>query len=281
MIRIVRGSPATLSAVFYVDETPTDLDAPPTVVVTRQDGSQAATGTATRTDVGTYTFALPGQDSLALLTATWSGSISGSEVSTQTYAEVVGMEYFSIAELRNFDSVLTNTTKYPTSKLIDTRLYVEEEFEGICGRSFVPRYARETILGNGTGTLWLTYPEPIRLLSLTVDGVDWSSKTINTVDDNLRVLSLGGSYGVWPRGGQIVIEYEYGKSEPPTRIKEAALKRAKHKLVSAQSRIDERATTMSIPDFGNFVLATPGMRGSYTGIPEVDVVLQDYVIGEL
>jgi len=49
--------------------------------------------------------------------------------------------------------------------------------------------------------------------------------------------------------------------------------------VSTAARIDERATVMNIPDFGNFQLATPGQRGSYTGIPEVDIVLDSYRLG--
>lgn len=275
MIRIVRGSPATLSATFYVDEAGTPLDEVPTVTVSHVGGSQVATGAATSAGGGTYTYALPPQTDLAVLSASWSGERDGQTVSVETYAEVVGSEYFSISELRNFDTVLLNTTKYPTSKLVSTRLAVESEFEGICGRAFVPRYAREVLHGNGTMTLWLSNPEPIRVLSCTVDGEDWSDREFNRSDDNLRVLTVSDAR--WRR--KVVIEYEYGKLEVPVRIKDAALKRAKYSLVSGLSRIDERATVMNIPEFGNFVLATPGVRGSYTGIPEVDVVLQDYVLG--
>jgi hypothetical protein len=281
MIRIVRGSPATLSVGFLVDEEPTDLDQVPTVAVTRPDGSQVTTGAVARSGVGVYTSSLSPQTELGTLTASWSGQLGGDTVSQDTFAEVVGSEYFSIPELRSFDSVLTNTTKYPTDKLIAARLNVENEFEGICGRSFVLRYARENLVGDGTGTLWLSNPEPYRMLTLTVNDDDWSDKTVDTVEYNLRILRLAGHCGVWPRGSRIVIEYEFGKPEAPIRIKQAAMKRAKYQLVADLSRIDERATTMNIPDFGNFVLSTPGMRGSYTGIPEVDVVLQDYVLGDL
>lgn len=280
MIRIVRGAPATLSAVFYDDDMATDLDEVPTVTVTRADGSQVATGAATQTGEGTYAYALAAQPELATLTAVWSGERDGQDVSVTTYAEVVGTEYFAIAELRLFDNVLSNTTKYPTSKLVQARLAVATEFEGICGRSFVPRYAREVLTGDGSGQVWLRNPDPLRVISCTVDGEDWSDRTLTRPDDNLRTLLLPLGER-WPMAGRIVLEYEYGMSEPPTRIKNAAMKRAKYSLVADQSRIDERATTMNIPDFGNFVLATPGMRGSYTGIPEVDVVLQDYALGSL
>jgi hypothetical protein len=49
-------------------------------------------------------------------------------------------------------------------------------------------------------------------------------------------------------------------------------------LVAGRSRIDERATLMQIPDFGTFNLATPGQRGSWTGIPDVDVVIDQYTL---
>lgn len=284
MIRIVRGSPATLYATFYVDEAPADVDGQAaTVTVTLGNGSQLVSTAATRVSEGVYSYALPPMAELATLRAVWTGLRSGVAVSTTTYAEVVGAEYFALGELRNFDSVLLNTTKYPNSKLIQARLFVANEFEGICGRAFVPRYAREVLYGDGHlsdrsyGTLWLSYPQLQRIISITVNGEDWADKSFSVPDDNLRVLNVTNAS--WPRGSQVIIEYEYGMPEPPIRIKEAAMKRAKYKLVADLSRIDERATTMNIPDFGNFILATPGMRGSKTGIPEVDVVLEDYVLG--
>lgn len=281
MIRIVRGSPATLSATFYADEALTDLDDVPTVTVTRVDGSEIDSVAATRTGVGTYTYALAPQADLSVLTAVWAGALDGNPASVTTYAEVVGAEYFSIAELRAFDSVLSNTTRYPTDKLKAARLAVEAEFEGICGRAFVPRYALETLISDGNGRLWLSNPDPIRVLSCFVnDDDDWSDRTFTRPVDNLRVVGLSNGES-FPRDGRVRIEYEYGMVDVPIRIKHAAMKRAKYSLVADQSRIDERATTMNVPDFGNFVLATPGMRGSYTGIPEVDVVLQDYAIGSL
>lgn len=276
MTRIIRGSPATLSASFYDDEQALDAGNV-TVTITRADGTQLTTGPADNVATGQYAFTLPGQDSLNVLTVEWAGD----NASQTTYAEIVGGTYFSIPELRAFDPVLANTTKYPTSVLRGAREAVEAEFEGICGRAFVPRYYRETLWGDGNHQLWLSKPEPLNILSLLVDGDDWSAKTIQRPDDNLRVIMLPGFADIWPRQRLIVIEYEYGMADVPIRIKQAALKRAKYSLVSNTSRIDERATVMNVPDFGNFVLATPGIRGSYTGIPEVDVVLNDYAIGSL
>jgi hypothetical protein len=277
MNRIVRGSPGTLALTFTVDEVPTDMDAPPTVTVTAVDGSQMAVGGSTRTGVGAYTYLLPAQAQLSPLTVVWSGLLSGQAVSATTYAEIVGAEYFSVMELRYFDNVLLNTTKYPTNKLIDARLAAESDFEDFCNRGFVPRAYRETVIGDGTGSLWLAKPDPIRFLSLTVNGEDWSARTFTRPDDNLHVVTLDS--GVWPSNGRVVVTYEYGMPTPPVRVKNAAMKLAKYRLVQDQSRIDERATAMTIPDFGTFAMATPGMRDSITGIPDVDVVLWDYALG--
>jgi hypothetical protein len=276
MQRITRGTPGTLSLAFTVDDVPADMDAPPTVTVTAANGAQIASGAATRTGVGAYTYPLAGQAQLSTLSVAWAGLVSGNAASVTTYAEIVGAEYFSIAELRDTDSVLLNTTKYPNAKLIRARLAVESDFEGFCNRAFVPRYYRETIIGNGSNTLWLSQPEPLRLVSLVVNGEDWSAKTYTRPDDNLHVIQLDS--GCWPAAGRIVIEYEYGPEVTPVRVKNAAMKLAKYRLVSDQSRIDERATTMNVPDFGNFVLSTPGFRDALTGIPDVDVVLWDYAL---
>lgn len=277
MIRIVCGSPATLSATFYVNDVPTDATGTVTVTVTTASGSTLVTGSATSLGAGVYTFPLVPQALPATLAATWSGVRAGSPVTVVTYADVVGSNFFVLSELRNFDQVLTNTTKYPDAKLLYTRLYVEAEFEGICGRGFVPHYARDVLYGDGNHTIWLRNPELLQVLTITANAVDISTMDLYVPDDNLRVLNVRGN--VFPCDQKIIVEYLYGKPEAPIRVKNAALKRAKYMLIADQSRIDERATTMNVPDFGNFILATPGMRGSYTGIPDVDVVIDDYALG--
>lgn len=274
--RVRRNTAATLSVTFYGDETPIDADDAVTVEIRKADGTELYAGTANRTETGVYTYTLPPQSQLNNLNVDWSGSFGSNPATVTTYVEIVGAEYFSIAEFRAYDTVLSNTTKYTTQKLIDARSAVEAEFEGICRRAFVPRYHREVIEGDGTGYIWLSKPEPLHVISLTVDGDNWADVTPRRHAYNLRQLYFPNNS--IPSGSEVVIEYEYGMWTVPERIKHAALKRAKYRLVAGSSRIDERATVMNVPDFGNFVLATPGQRGSYTGIPDVDVVLDDYVL---
>ena len=279
MMRITRGSPATLGATFYDVETPYDVDDTVTVTITRADGSLLITGTAVPVAVGKYTYELPPQAQVASLTVEWAGERNSVPVTVTTRVEVVGGEFFSIPELRAYDEVLQSTTRFPTDRLTQARLAVEAEFEDVCHRAFVPRYARDVLIGEGASTLWLSKPQPLRILSCTVNGDAWDDMAFYVPEYNLRVISLES--GVWPRDGRIVIEYEYGMPSVPIRVKYAALKRAKYALVASNARIDERATVMNVPDFGNFVLSTPGIRGAYTGIPEVDVVLSDYELGSL
>lgn len=278
--RIQRGSPADLSVTFYGDETPTNADGAVTYVVKNRAGTTIASGTATNSATGVYKFTLAAQAVLGTLTIAWSGTFQGSPVTITSYAEVISGVYFSVAELRAFDSALANTTKYPNSKLQDARTSAEMDFERICGRAFLPRYNWEVLSGEGCRELWLEKPEFLRLISLSVgvspDIADWSSRTLLKVPDNLRSVRLP-LYEYWPVGDyNVAIEYEYGRDTVPFDIKRAALKFARYKLVSDQSRIDERATVMQVPEFGSFSLATPGFRGSYTGIPDVDVVLKEY-----
>ncbi len=274
--RIRRGSPAVLSVTFYGDDVPTSADGIVTYEVKNQNGTSVASGNASNASTGTYQFTLPAQANLAQLTVTWAGQFSGQAASVQTAVEIVAGDYFTVAELRNFDSVLTSTAKYPNDKLRDARTSAEVDFERICGRAFLPRYAKQTLSGDRSRNLWLSNPSFLRVISLTVDGEDWSDKTLYMEPDNLRVIRLADDYR-WPCGDyNIVIEYEHGMDAVPFDIKRAAMKFARYKVVADQARIDERATVMNIPDFGTFSLATPGFRGSYTGIPDVDVVLREY-----
>src|SRR4051794_34043320 len=111
MQRIVRGSPGTITAAFTIDDQVVDLDATPSLAVTRADGSAVSTGSVAQFPDGTYAATVLPQDQLGKLYAEWTGTSEGGPLMTvQTTAEVVGSEYFSIAELRNSDPVLTNTT---------------------------------------------------------------------------------------------------------------------------------------------------------------------------
>lgn len=276
--RVLRSTPSTLTFTFYGDGVPADPTGNvATVNVYKADGTQIVTsGPTTRVSPGVYSYSLAGQTNLNVLKVQASGTFGSDTVTVTTLVEIVGGFLFTIAELRAWDTALISNVKYPDDRIVDTRNEVEEEFEYSCHRAFVPRFGREIISGDGTNALWLANPEAFTITKLTVDGVDVLSTAVLVLDRDMPRILLRRD-DVWSSNSldNIVIEYEYGPTNPPYNIINAAKKRARSKLVAQVSRIDERATVMQIPDFGTFNLSTPGMRGAITGIPEVDKVLMD------
>jgi len=290
--RVQRNTPATLQVSFYVDEALTDPDGnAATFTAVKADGTtHTATTAATRQSQGKYSFNLPSQSALQNLTCTWAGTFSGAAVSIVTFVEIVGSFLFSVAEMRAYDAVLTDTSKYPYDTIISKRMQVEQEFESICKRAFVTRFDRETFEGDGSTVLWVSNPDVTNVTKLTIDGVDYMSYV---TAGSLRVDRYNSKLLYWTdrsglffiEGAPIVIEYEYGMKPTPWDISEKAKKRARGFLTSKNTRIDERATVINA-DFGRINLATPGMDmgfGRYvrsglgvwhTGVPDIDVVLE-------
>lgn len=292
MDKILRNTSQTVSVVFYINNVATEADGAVTVVAKKADGTTLFSTTATNdAAVGSYSVTVPAQADLNSLTLTWTGAFSTVSMSVVSNVEIVGGFFFTIAELRNYDSVIAgNLTRFPDSALIKARDEVEAEFEDICHRAFVPRFWRETGIetDSDTSMLWLEKPEANRFLSFKVNNVDylsWYTAGYFTRDkySPRGILVTGAATGLFAYDPfyyptALVIEYEYGALQVPTPIKEKALKRAKQKLLGLSSTVDERALTMTLPDIGTINLATPGVRGSETGVPDIDVVLSRYTL---
>jgi hypothetical protein len=285
MDRVLRNTAATITVTFYNGSSPAEADGAVTVTAIKADGTTLFTTSATNDPaVGVYSVVIPPQAVLTILTLTWAGTFTGTPITIESTVEIVGGFYFSIAELRAYDKALENTTKYPTAALVEARAYVEAEFEDICDRAFVPRFYRETgiVSDRDTNLLWTEKPEVIRITSFLVDNVDqmgWvNSNYIKKDKYSPRALVVTDSAIGAMYAQDITAEYEFGMTQVPLPIKQKALKRAKMVLTGQNSTIDERATTMMIPDVGTVNLATPGLRGSETGVPDIDVVLWRYKI---
>lgn len=277
--RIRRNTSATLSVTFYGDTSPTDADGAVTVTITKPDGTALVTNASTtHPGLGTYRYVLAPQTNLRRLALAWTGNFGGVANTITTYAEIVGGVYFTLYEARNYDSVIAgNTLKYTDEMLKDARLFVESEFERVCGRAFVPRGAYETFTASGGYTILLGKPEVSKIISITVNGEDWTNKSMRLDGTRLLQITDGSVFPIDSYSAtNTYVEYEYGQLTVPPDVKTAALKRMRSKVVGQTNRIDERATLMNIPDFGSFSLATPGMGKSHTGIPEVDVVLNEW-----
>lgn len=289
MERVLRNTSATVSVTFYNGTTAVEADGAVNVVANKADGTTLFNTAATNeSGVGVYSVVIPAQANLNYLTLTWTGTFTGTSVSITSEVEIVGGFYFALGELRAYESAFSNTTKYPDSVLADARAQVESEFEDICHRAFVPRYWREESLETDPDEymLWTEKPEVNVFTVLSQSGHDLMSyytsgylvrdknspRGIHAVNTAVNLFNYDTMY--YP----ISTEYEYGLKQVPIPIKNKALKRAKQVLLGLKSTIDERATTMLLPDIGTVNLATPGERGSETGVPDIDVVLRRYTL---
>ena len=276
MQRVARGRSATITQTFYEDGVPADPSPDSaTVTITRDDGTAIATDAATtNVGVGAVSYTLTPSDlaDLDLLTVTWKATFGGQEQTYTDTIEVVGGFLFTIAQARA-STPLNDTVKFSTQQIIDARTLVETALEDACGVAFVPRYRREAVSGSGTRNLLLSMPRVTAVRPASVDGTDFTlGELAGVVPSGPGVIYAQNG---WARGfGNYTVAYEHGWPSPPPRISQAALRWARH-ILAGTSQIDERYTSVS-NDVGTFSLATPGLRGSVTGLPEVDAAIAEY-----
>lgn len=273
MEHILKNTSTTLEITFSAG----DADGAVTVTITRADGTALVTGAATTNEVaaGRYTYVLAPQTELDSLTVVWSGTW-GSPQSITTFAEIVGGQLFSLAELRAFgDKQLASTTTYPDADLRAARARITDLFEDVCQVSFIPRYRRDVLDGKWNGTaLWLTRKRVARLISVTIDGVALSAPDLALVKvyPTGRMERQAGWLTAAPYWQDVVVAYEHGWLSPPADISRAAMTLARIELASTD--VTDRALSIQ-NEFGNIRLATPG-RNFPTGVPSVDATLARY-----
>ena len=266
MQRVVVGRSFTLSQTFYEDGVATAPTGTPTVSITRDDGT-LVTHSAVTVDETTASVTVPASENTLLdsLTVTWTATIAGEPQVYEDTVEVAGGFLFSIAQ-----ALATSGLGGKTEEDIrGVRTLVETALEQACGVAFVPRYSRMFVSGNGLST-YLLPPRVTAIRSLKVDGV------AATDVDTMLVLPSGELY--YPTGftrgfSNYEIAFEHGHPYPPPRVSAAALLWAKTILVSGP--MDDRALTYSTED-ASYTMAVPGMRGSVSGIPEVDATIAAY-----
>ncbi len=187
---------------------------------------------------------------------------------------------FSAAEAKAFDKKQLGTG-YDDSVINAAEAEIREEFAHICGVSFIPK--TETgyrVDGSGNRMLALPFRRLLSLTAVTIyDAAQTLVQTFDATDLSDVALYTDGrmvrrSRGTWLRGElNIALTFTHGYTTTPAEIKRAALILAVYKLVPTD--ITDRATYMSDGSM-TFSLATPGMRGSYYGLPMVDAVLNRY-----
>lgn len=228
---------------------------------------------------GLWNLAFPGVATLDQVVVTWSAEIDGHAVSDTDIVEITGGHYFGLREARRDIPDLT-AIKFSTAFVRERRVEIEEEFEGICGRSFLPRYRRVTLDGTDDNRLYLPDADVsrIRSVSLLVDGTpvaftDPQLAELVLRPDDRSIARPSGA--LWPLGaGNVVIGYDYGMTRPPSDLKRVALVRLRSRVMMLRSGIPDRALSWSNQAGETYRLSIPAAYR--TGVPEVDGVLDRY-----
>lgn len=286
--QIVQGAPASLTAIFVDQDGEPRTPASVSVHIVRSDGTDvvAATAATINSDNEAQINITPAQTALLdVLTCTWTET-AGAVV--QTVVEVCGGRYFTINEARSIDKMLQDVAKYPDEDIKRVRTEVEIEVERITGRSFVPRFRTDQTDAADVGRLkplQLSQIDLRTIRSVKVNGTTYAS-TYWELTSNGR-LAFGTGVGLMPnqiangpyRHGNlpvlVTVDYEYGWPSPPEDLKRAMVTRLRSRLLTDNTGIPSRATSMTV-DGSTFSLSTPGVRGALTGIPDVDSVYDEY-----
>ena len=280
--QIQRGLAATLAVTFYVDGVVADPGVT-TVTVTRLDGTAIVTGAATGgSGAAARTYALAGQADLDILTVSWTSATHGA---AQQTVEIVGELLFTFRQARAFDGgALASTATYTTDAIGQARKAIAEEFEQVCGVSFVPRLTRETIDGAGQDRVFISHLDAIdiRAVEMLDRGTGaWTAYTPAELADvqilnNGRIRRRDGTAFV-PGRQNVRVTYEHGYARPPAGIVEAALLYLRFRMVS--SNLGSRTISAS-NEYGSEQYWTPGYSGRGSAInelPFVDKVLRQYM----
>lgn len=269
MERVLKDNASKLTVTFYQDGTAADLDAVPTVTITDANGTTVTSGNATdEPGVGVYSFTLPAQAQLKLLTVQWDGAFVGNDAQIATYVEIVGGVYFTLSELAAQDGCAGKTA----AQYVEARNIVETTIEDYCGVAFVPRYAREVHDGNGNSVLLLRKAWARSLIAVTVNGT--AQTTTGWTVDPVGWLRTGATtFAAGVAGQNVVVEYTHGLPAPPAYLKRAALRCARHVLLTEVATVPDRANLMTT-EWGTFRLQTADEdRDRPTGLPEIDAAL--------
>ena len=267
-MRFLSGRGVKLTHTFLDDESPLTV---PAVSVTVRDSTGQTVYTGDATNSGdAWSVALPAQPE-GVYTVDWVAA--GLAVDRDGF-EVVGGFLFTLPEARQSDMDLADTGRFPTAELKHYREVVEDEFERITARSFVPRTARVEVEGDGTPILYLGYFDVAELKA--VSGPSGAEDVSGWGVDSTGFLRA--PYDL-PEGARYTVAFRYGFGQVPEDAKRAGLLRLRSFLTAERSGIPDRATAFVAAEGGNFTLATAGRNGWDTGLPEVDAVLKRYKYG--
>lgn len=284
--QVLRSNPATITATF-VDTAGALVDPGVTsVVVTNLAGVEVASGNATGTGAAARTYTLTVADTATLdtLAVAFDPATAGLATITER-VEVVGALLFTEAEARAFDGgAMTNPTTYPDAVIQEARARITDQFETICGVSFVPRYRLDVVSGSGFVNMALPRMKVTSIRSVeyrSSGAATWTAYDATDLAD-LYIEDYGWvlreTRGLFTLGRRnLRIGYEHGFTTPPYDIKRAALMTLRYELVD--SNYSDRTISVS-NEFGSTQLWTPNLSGRGSAIhplPEVDRILRLYL----
>lgn len=181
--------------------------------------------------------------------------------------------YFTVDEFRTRYDGEAQVDDLSDDQIDAGRVTAEEIIEGLDSEdgthvAWVPRTETFTLTRDGRHRLSVPRYKLRELVSVTVDGVEWTDISDITVESS----SL---YSVrWPRRGPIVVTVTHGADQPPGELRDAAMVLAHDRLITGP--IDDRATGRLTPEGSVITLATPGLRGAVTGLPGVDQAIANH-----
>lgn len=270
--RVVAARDFTATVDFSVEE-----DEVPGAVSCSLADSQgtvvAGSGPATAGAAGVFTFDVPAAavPLVDVLSAVWVSDI-GTVVTT---IDVRARRLFTVPQLV---AAFPEVEARPAGVLEAERTAAEDFLEDQCGRSFAGQFSVASFLADSGGGPLRARPVRCRLILphypvtavryLSVDGVAL------TVDELAGVVvDPDGFVSYAPGlGGVVTVGYEHG--QPVTDVARVAMILARHRIVNGP--LDSRAIGLPVEGGGVISLLTPGVRGSVTGIPEVDQFLQSH-----
>lgn len=266
---LLRGVATNIRALLTdADGEPLLKETAVTINVTKDsDGAKVVEGAKVKiagTD-GVAVYQLAAQPTLDRFTVTW---VAGGSTFT-TVEEMVGLRLTSLA------AVAEDVTEALSAERKRVAREIAEQFlEDECGVAFRPRYAHESLDGTGKERLFLPHPKVSAVRSVTVGGTALTKAEL----EDVKLYDAGYLWreAGWTEGHQNVgVIYEHGFANPPPAAQRAAAQLARHLAVKRPSNLEDRATTYST-DEATYSLITPGIRGSLTALPEVNIFLSSW-----
>jgi len=271
---IYKDTRGRIAVKAFVDGTLTDATGTVTVTVVDEGGTTIINAqNATNDSTGIYYYDLGTSNTADVnkLYAEWTGTWESTSQKLKTTHEIVGFPIFTEAQARAFDvAQLSSASDYSDEAILDERQKITELIEQWTGVSFVPKYKRVKLAGEGDRIISPPSFHITKVISCKILGESIATSNFE-IDNNAGFIHRTDGFFEKPTSEYplpVVIEYEYGWDYIRNGVDRIGLKLIVDRLVA--TNIPDRATSFNFED-GNVALVTQG--GGFrnpTRIPEVN-----------